>query len=210
MPDYSNQRCVTLVFGAGDCGKTGFCLQYLLNVPASCRFIFDHQGQIARRLKLTPCTTEKECFAAIPTGWVCLNPYKMWQPHQLVNAANWFCQFARQVSDWDNGTHKKVLFIDELWEVSDNRNVPPELEAVVRTGRHVNLELLSSTHRPREYHELIRSQATEFVAFNTVEPYQLDAIRPYWDGVDQAATLQRGEFIAVNRITGAELRGQLF
>ncbi|MGH7941581.1 MAG: hypothetical protein ACREFR_10980 [Limisphaerales bacterium] len=47
-------------------------------------------------------------------------------------------------------------------------------------------------------------------AFNTVEPAELDAIRPYWSGVDEAARLPRGEFIAVNRDSGGKLRGRLF
>jgi hypothetical protein len=210
MPDYSTPRCITLVFGAGDCGKTGFALKYLLNVPACCRFVFDHTGQVARRLRIKPCGTAAECDAAVPAGWVVLNPFIMWQPHQLQDAFRWFCQYAMKASDGDNGRHKKVFFADELWEVADNRSLSPELQSVIRTGRHVNLEFLSCTHRPREYHELIRGQATEFVAFNLVEPYQLDAIRPYWSDVDKAATLARGEFIAVNRNTRAELRGRLF
>ncbi|MGH7940617.1 MAG: hypothetical protein ACREFR_06050 [Limisphaerales bacterium] len=53
-------------------------------------------------------------------------------------------------------------------------------------------------------------QATESVAFYTREPAELDAIRPYWSGVDQASTLARGEFIAVNRESGGTLRGKMF
>jgi hypothetical protein len=210
MPNYANPRSIILVFGAGECGKTGFAIKYVLNVPASCRFIFDHKGQIAHRLKLKACGTAAECEAAVPTGWVVFNPFIMFQAHQLVDAFRWFCFWAMQVSDRDNGQHKKILFVDELWELTDNRTLPVELETIVRTGRHVNLEFLSCTHQPREYHVLIRSQVTEFVAFNTVEPYQLEAIRPYWSGVDQAAALGKGEFIAVNRESRAELRGRLF
>jgi hypothetical protein len=56
----------------------------------------------------------------------------------------------------------------------------------------------------------IRSQCTEFVAFNTVEPAELDAIRPYWAGVDKAAKLSKGHFVAYNRDSGAELAGRVF
>jgi hypothetical protein len=54
--------------------------------------------------------------------------------------------------------------------------------------------------------KLIRGQATEFVAFNTVEPAQLDSIRPYWPGVDAAAKLPRGAFLAFNRDSGVTAR----
>jgi len=74
----------------------------------------------------------------------------------------------------------------------------------------LNTRAVSCTQRPREYHVLIRSQATEFIAFNTREPAELDAIRPYWAGVDQAATLPRGSFIAVNWESGVELAGRVF
>ena len=67
---------------------------------------------------------------------------------------------------------------------------------------------MSATHSPREYHELIRSQATEFVAFNTVEPVQLDSIRPYWPGVEKAAELPKFHYLAFNRNSGAELAGE--
>jgi len=56
-------------------------------------------------------------------------------------------------------------------------------------------------------HSEIRSQCTEFIAFNTIEPVELDAIRPYWSGVDKAAKLPKGHFLAFNRDSGAELAG---
>ena len=38
----------------------------------------------------------------------------------------------------------------------------------------------------------------------------LDAVRPYFSGVDVAAGLPKGEFVAFNRDSGATLRGKLF
>ena len=83
----------------------------------------------------------------------------------------------------------------------------PGLENIIRTGRIEGLEFLSATHSPREYHELIRSQATEFIAFNTIEPAQLDSIRPYWPGVEKAAKLPKFHWLAFNRDSGGELEG---
>jgi hypothetical protein len=42
------------------------------------------------------------------------------------------------------------------------------------------------------------------------EPGELDAVRPYFRGVDRVAEMPRGEFIAYNRESGAELAGRLF
>lgn len=209
MPDYSIPRRITLIFGAGSTGKTTFALLYLLNAQGvACRFIFDDSGQVANRLKLRWSGTARECEDALPTGWVCFNPHVMFPGAKLPDAFRWFSQWVMQAST--RGPGKKILFADELWQWCDARTVPEELEYVIRTGRVENLEFLSCTHRPREYHVLIRSQATEFVAFNTVEPAELDAIRPYWAGVDEAATLPRGQFIAINRETGGKIRGRLF
>jgi hypothetical protein len=169
--------------------------------------IFDDRGQAAARLKLRPCGTARECELAVPTGWVCFNPHVMWSGAKLPEAFRWFCHWAFEVSK--RGPGKKILMVDELWQWSHSRKpVPPELENVIRTGRTEGLEFLSATHSPREYHELIRSQATEFVAFNTIEPAQLDAIRPYWSGVDKAAELPKFHWLAFNRDSGAELAGQ--
>ena len=208
MPDYSLPSCVTLIFGQSGSGKTTFAFRYLLNVPAACQFLFDDRGQAAARLKLRPCGTAAECEAAVPTRWVCFNPHVMFPGALLPDGFRWFCHWAFEVCK--RGPGKKVLFVDELWQWADARTMPVELENVIRTGRTENLELLSCTQRPREYHVLIRSQATEFIAFNTREPAELDAIRPYWAGVDQAAALPRGSFIAVNRESGAELAGRVF
>jgi hypothetical protein len=208
MPDYTKPSSVTLIFGQGSGGKTSFAFCYLLNVEGvACRFIFDDRGQAAARLKLRPCGTERECELAVPTRWVCFNPHVMFPGAKLPEAFRWFCQWAFAVSR--RGPGRKILLVDELWQWSHSRKpVPPELENVIRTGRTEGLEFLSATHSPREYHELIRSQATEFVAFNTIEPAQLDAIRPYWSGVDKAAELPKFRWLAFNRDSGAELAGQ--
>ena len=42
------------------------------------------------------------------------------------------------------------------------------------------------------------------------EPGELDAVRPYFRGVDRVAQLPRGSFIAYNRARGADVEGKLF
>ena len=208
MPDYSLPSCITLIFGKGGSCKTTFAFAYLLNVLAACRFIFDDRGQASTRLKLKACTTLRELELALLTRWVCFNPHIMFPGARLPDGFLWFLNWVFEVSK--RGPGKKILFVDELWQWSNSRRpVPPELENVIRTGRTEGLELLSATHSPREYHELIRSQATEFIAFNTIEPAQLESIEPYWSGVEAAARLQAGQFLAYDRNSGGTAAGML-
>ena len=100
--------------------------------------------------------------------------------------------------------------MDELWRFVDAHSIPAELEKVARMGRAEGLELLTATQHPRDYHRDLRGEVTEWVCFNTVEPGELDAVRPYFRGVDRVASLKRGEFIAYNRDSGAELSGKVF
>lgn len=207
VTDYTLEPCVTLVFGQSGSGKTTFAFRYLLNVRAACRFIFDWKGEAAKRLKLPLCGTPAQCEAALSSRWVCFNPLWSFQ-ERTKEALRWFCDWTLHVAQ--RGPGKKVLYVDELWRFADSRSVPRELEAVVRLGRTENLELLSSTQHPRDYHADIRGEVTEWVCFNTVEPAELEAVRPYYSGVDRVAGLRPGEFIAYSRQTEAWLRGRIF
>ncbi len=208
MSDYSNPLVLTLVFGQGSSGKTTFCFRYLLNAPGvACRFIFDDRGQAADRLKLKPANNLEQCEAAIASRWVCFNPIPMFGS-KLPEALRWFCQWSFAVSR--RGPGRKILYVDELWQWVDAHTLPDELADVVRTGRTEGLELLTATHSPRDYHRDIRRMVTEWVCFNCVEPADLDAVRPYFAGVDRCSSLPLGHFLAYSREHGTELAGQVF
>jgi hypothetical protein len=90
------------------------------------------------------------------------------------------------------------------------QQLPAELEKVARMGRAENLELLTATQHPRDYHRDLRAEVTEWVCFQTTEPGDLDAVRPYFSGVDCVTALARGSFISYNRESSAELWGKIF
>lgn len=143
----------------------------------------------------------------MPTRWVMFNPGVMFHERQR-DALRWFCHWCFEVSR--RGPGKKVFYVDELWHFADAQSLPAELEKIARMGRSENLELLSSTQHPRDYHRDIRAEVTEWVCFNTMEPGELDAVRPYFRGVDRVAELPRGSSIGYNRESGAEMSGELF
>ena len=207
---------MTLVFGRAGSGKTTFAFRYLVNVateqeantnPAACIFIFDWKLEASQRLGIPPAGTAAQCEAAVRSRWVIFNPFIMFGEDQRA-AFRWFCKWAFDVSR--SGPGKKVFYVDELWHFADANSLPADLEKIARMGRSENLELLSSTQHPRDYHRDIRAEVTEWVCFNTTEPGELDAVRPYFRGVDRVADLPRGSFIGYNRESGAELSGKLF
>lgn len=201
--NYTNPLRVTLVIGQGSTGKTTFGIRYLLNVPWACAFIFDQNGQISDRMRVPHVGTALECENALANRVVCFNPYRMWPDGELDAAFNWFTDWAFAKSK--TGPGRKILFCDDAWEFSAARNLTPELARVVRTGRFWELEYFGLTHRPQDYHITVRSLVTEWVAFNTVQTTDLQAVEDYWPGVTRAATLEKGEFIAYNRNSRAEL-----
>jgi hypothetical protein len=216
MPDYSLPPCVTLIFGRAGSGKTSAAFRYLVNAateqpantnPAACIFIFDWKLEASTRLRVPACGSAAQCEAAVPTRWVMFNPFVMFES-DLKAAFRWFCHWAFEVSR--RGPGKKIFYVDELWHFSDAQSLPAELEKIARMGRAENLELLSSTQHPRDYHRDLRAEVTEWICFATNEPGELDAVRPYFRGVDQVADLPRGSFIAYNRESGAEMEGKIF
>jgi hypothetical protein len=123
-------------------------------------------------------------------------------------AFRWFCKWAFEASQ--RGPGRKIIYLDELKQFASKFSVPPELSKIARMGRAENLELLTSTQYPRDYHTDLRGAVTEWVCFNTNEPAELDAVRPYFPGVDRVAGLAKGRFIAFNRNSGTELTGRVF
>jgi hypothetical protein len=206
VSDYTKDPHVTLVCGAQKSGKSSFAFSLLLNSPSACNFIFDDRGQAQKRLGLTPSGTERECELALQTRTVCFNPYRMFKPTELPDAFRWFCHWALQTSK--RGEGRKILFVDEAWQVMDSRTAPDELVNVARTGRWEDLQLMMATHRPSDYPTEIRALVTEWICFNTKDPLDLEKVRPYFPDVDQCAQLQRGQFISYDREAGSILRGQ--
>ena len=148
-----------------------------------------------------------QCEAALASRWVVFNPAIMFQERQR-DAFRWFCHWVFETSKRSGG--KKILYVDEMWHFADAQSLPIELEKIARMGRAENLEWLSSTQHPRDYHRDIRAEVTEWVCFSTDEPGELDAVRPYFRGVDRIAGMAKGNFIAYNRDSGEELAGKLF
>lgn len=188
-------------------GKTTFALNYLLNVSAACRFVFDDLGQVATRLRMPHASTSAELEAALATRWVIFNPHRMF-PGDTAGAFRFFCQWAYDCSR--RGPGKKILLVDELWKFCSPNQIPKELAIVAQTGRVENLELLTATQLPHKIHASITGQSTELVCFRLDESLALDKVEEL--GADRAAVqaLPLGSFWAWNRLSRACLAGRVF
>jgi hypothetical protein len=230
MSDFSLAPRVTLSFGRMGSGKTTFCYRYLINAltpqpanpePAACVFIFDWKLEASRRLGVPAVTTPHGCEAALDQRLVIFNPHVAFPGDNYVRnpegervlnddkmAFRWFCKWALEASQ--RGPGRKIIYLDELKQFASKFYIPPELNKIARLGRAENLELLTSTQYPRDYHSDIRGAVTEWVCFSCTEPAELDAVRPYFPNVDKAAGLPLGSFIGFNRNSQAELPGKVF
>lgn len=224
MNDWSLESSVILVTGRSGTGKTTFCFGYLANRltpqdandnPAACVFIFDHEGKAARRLGIPPVGTVAHLNKALETRLVIFDPRIMFKPQEGMASADrrafaWFCGWVFEVAA--RGPGKKILFVDEMRTLVPSRSdqIPPQLEKIFREGRELNLELLTATQYPKDYPTPIREAVTEWIAFNTAEPDNLAAMRPYFPNVERVAALPLGSFLSVNRNSGVELAGRIF
>lgn len=206
MPDFSLSNSVTLIVGRSGTGKTSLSISLLLNFPAACKFIFDwKEGEISSRLKKSLARTERDCELSLPTGFVCFYP----DPGRRFEMLRWFGEWSTKVSQ--RGPGAKIFYIDEYWKFTDGRGNPPEIvEDIVRgVHRPHGVQFVSSTQHPRDYNRDVRAEVTEWILFNTTEPGDLDAVRPYWTGVDAAAKLPKGHFLAYNRDSGGIVAGAM-
>ena len=231
VSDFSRPACVTLSFGRSESGKTTFCYRYLLNAatpqplnpePATCIFIYDWKHEAEKRLGIPAVTTKHGCEAALASRWVVFNPHvtfpgdqlirppeggeKVWNDYKL--GARWFSSWVFDVCK--RGPGRKIFYLDEMKEFQSRFTIPPEIGRIARLGRAEGLELLTSTQFPRDYHADLRGSVTEWVCFSCTEPAELDAVREYFSGVDRAASLPKGQFIAYNRNSLAIETGSLW
>ena len=224
MPDWTLPHHCTLVAGASGTGKTTLCYRYLMqrateqaanDAPAAVTFVFDYKLEFAQRHGVPACGTVRECEGALASRLVVFNPFIMFRSEEGQEAPErrafaWFCSWAYDVSR--RGPGRKVFYCDEAHNFLPTRSdmLPAYFSRILREGRAEDLEVLLSTQFPKDYARIVRSSVTEWVLFNTVEKDELDAVRSYFPGVDRAACLHPGEYLAVNRHSGAELAGRVF
>lgn len=206
--DYTNPPSITLICGKGGSGKNSLAYKALVNLVDECAaiFVYDKSGQTAHRLGKPWLSTARALIEARPQKWLCFNPHLSFPGEKLPQAFPWFCKHALESAKEAPG--RKILFADELWDEVTPHNVPPELLAVINTGRFYGLDFIGITRRPREFPIALRANVTEWILFQVSEAVELEAVGEYFPGAHEAAALPpKGRFVAYNRDTGGILRG---
>lgn len=196
-----------LIVGCSGSGKTLYWTRYLLGSRVRCRFIYDHQGELAARLRIEPARYPDQLAAAAARGWCVFDPAALF-PGDTPGGFRFFCEFAYAASGRLPG--RKIFACDELQVLVGTNQVPPELALVLETGRRVGLDFAGIAQQPNLIHNRVRNQATEVVAFRQVDPRAVDWCAAVGFDPEAIRALRPGEYLARNLQSGGTARGRVF
>lgn len=201
---FDNKRSITICAGVGQSGKSTFALRYLINGDFTCRFIFDVEGEAAKRLGL-PLRGDADIFFALPTGWVLFDPHPMF-PGRLDEAFAFFCDWTFEMCSRLPG--QKILMVDEVWKYISTAKVPDELAVCVQTGRKRGLAMVFNTQLPNKLHLSLRNECSELVCFRLQDSTVLEFPVERGFNSDELRALPDLHFISRSE-QGGERRGQI-
>jgi hypothetical protein len=204
--DLQTKPNLVLVTGASGTGKSTFALRYLVNAPLGVRFMFDPAGEFAERLRAAPARTAGELDLALVRGWVVFDPHTLFAG-RMDDAFAFFCEWVFAVSERIPGP--KALVVDEVWKYCSPQVIPPELAMVAQTGRKASLALMVLTQQPQRLNGSILNEVTEAVSFRLQFPRALELMAQYGYRPEELQSLPDLAWVAVNRLSGGELRGRI-
>lgn len=72
-----------------------------------------------------------------------------------------------------------TIFIDEVSQWTKPQSLAPGMEQIIRMGRHRDVKMVATTHRPADVHKLLISQS-DLVLGRMFETNDLNYIRPFF------------------------------
>lgn len=202
------KRSCLLVVGKSGTGKTTFALRYLVaDNSLTARFVFDPDGEAAKRFGLSACATEEELALSLDDGFTVFDPHAMF-PGNLAGGMEWFCDWCFRRSLELPGA--KAMLIDEAWRYCSPGTIPTSLANNLQTGRKAGLGMIFLTQRPNRLNEAITNEATECVCFRLQGENALKRVTDLGADPVEVSQLPNGCFVALNVDSGAELRGRLW
>lgn len=93
-----------------------------------------------------------------------------------------------------------TLFIEEVHNYCTPHSINPQLQKVIRLGRHSNLDVVYTAQRYQDISRQVTAQTDEFVLFRISEPVDFQAIeKRFGSGVaEKVSRLQDHDFVNIN------------
>lgn len=152
-----------LVTGTSGTGKTTLAQKLLKKERAFVKFIYDHQGEFAKRFGAERIDNIDDLIEKTARGgYVCYDPIEDFTG-KAAQGFQFFCDYVFNVSTALNG--RKILFCDELQKLTDTNCEPEEFLTVCETGRRFQLDILCISQAPNRLHNAIRNQLTMVYTF---------------------------------------------
>lgn len=185
------------IFGGSGTGKTTYARKFLCNAKATCRFLFDAEGEFARTFGLKACRTSAEFDRAVPTGWVCYDPHDMF-PGDQEGALVWFSKVVFAYGDALPG--RKFFVVDEFGSHVTPTNVPKPVKVILQMGRRYGIDGVFMAQQPNEIPDTILSQITETVCFQLTSdtPKTVNFLRKFGLDVETVAHLPQFHWISAD------------
>lgn len=206
----ANRRLITGVSGTG---KTTHFLATIASEKARLKFIFDHQGEFARKLKIKPCFTADEIIqAADAGGWILFDPVDManeldaeGKRRGVVDCFDFFCGLAFAICEVVKG--RKLFICDELQKLTTTRNEPDELLSILDTGRRWQIDFYGISQAPNRIHNAIRNQITHITTFRQSDANAVAYLADNGFSADEIRNLRKGEYLWRDLDSGEDGRG---
>jgi DNA helicase HerA-like ATPase len=182
-----------LICGVSQTGKTTRLIQLIAVHPAPFVFIFDGEGELAERLRITPTPLDAFPNATEMHRVTLVDPAEL--QRDFAETFRYFCELAL----WHGEQHQQpsLLVVDEFqrYAGTGSTQLEPEIVDVVERGRRYGVDLLLATQSPNLIHNRIRNQLTEVTSFRLVDARAHAWLEPLGYNGDELRQLQDGRFI---------------
>jgi hypothetical protein len=168
-----------IVVGRTGCGKSCLVKNLVLQVPRV--LVIDTVGEYGSCLSVSP--------DRLPS-YVKRSQWRLRVVPENIEDVVATCEIARAV-----GHH--LLVIEELAVWTTASSCPDEVANVFRLGRHSELDVLVVTQRPVGIPKLSKSLYHDFVAFQTVDPDDLDVVAEFTspEAMSSVPKLRRFQYV---------------